>query len=644
MDEEFRRQVIETLKKGEELPREWARELFPPEKREYELVYHGKEREEDILAETMGMPLQPVRTFGKNGNGGWQNMLIFGDNLQVLKRLLEMKNAGELCNADGTPGVRLVYIDPPFATKKEFAASRDQKAYQDKVAGADFLEFIRKRLILIRELLSPDGVVFVHTDWKKGHYIKALLDEIFGESRFRNEIVWWYYNKMQGNVNRFPSNHEVIYFYSAGESFNFNPQYVEREGGMTRLLKRVWDSKTGRLVNAKDPEGNLLYIETDERRIDDVWRLSMLQPADRSENVGYPTQKPETLLALIVAATSNSGDLVLDAFAGSGTTCAVAEKLGRRWIGIDCGKLAIYTVQKRMLNLKAEIGNTGRPLKPKPFTLYNAGLYDFSTLRQLPWDEWRWFALQLFECKDEPHTIGGLKLDGKRRGASVLVFNHLANPGKRIDEETVEQIHLNVGDKVSSKFYIIAPSRVFDFQQDYIDLGGVRYYALRIPYSIINELHHREFTALLQPRDERAVNETVDAVGFDFIQPPKVEWKVGVKKRNGQLFDEAFLKIKKFESRARLRNEDVYGSLETLATLMLDLDYKDGVFDLDAVFYNNELESEGWCARFPLESLGENLMAVFIDIHGNEARHLIPRKQFSQKASPNGSSKKKLKK
>lgn len=203
-----------------------------------------------------------------------------------------------------------------------------------------------------------------------------------------------------------------------------------------------------------------------------------------------------------------------------------------------------------MLNLRAEIGNKGKPLKAKPFTLYNAGLYDFSTLRRLPWEDWRFFALQLFECKDEPHTVGGLKLDGRRKGASVLVFNHLANPGERIDEDTVADIHAHVGDKVGSKFYIIAPSRVFDFQQDYIDMDGVRYYAMRIPYSIVNELHRREFTALEQPRDERAVNETVNAVGFDFIQPPQVEWAGGVRRREGQLLDEAYLKIKKFESRA----------------------------------------------------------------------------------------------
>jgi site-specific DNA-methyltransferase (adenine-specific)/adenine-specific DNA-methyltransferase len=193
-----------------------------------------------------------------------------------------------------------------------------------------------------------------------------------------------------------------------------------------------------------------------------------------------------------------------------------------------------------------------------------------------------------------------------------------------------------VGKKVGSKFYIIAPSRVFEFLQDYIDLDGVRYYAMRIPYSIINELHHREFTALKQPSDERAVNETVDAVGFDFIQPPRVEWTVGAKKREGGLLREAILKIKKFESRARLRNEDVFGGLETLSVLMLDYDFDGEVFNLDAVFYNTELEANKWEARFPHEGIGEKLMAVFIDIHGNEARHVIPRAEFGLESLSGG--------
>ena len=132
MTDEQRQELIRLLQQGEDIAPEWARILFPPEKREYELVYHGKEREEDILANTLAVPLQPVRTFGKNDEG-WHNMLVFGDNLQVMKSLLELKKAGQLCNADGTPGVRLVYIDPPFATQQEFRGHKTRKPIRTRL-------------------------------------------------------------------------------------------------------------------------------------------------------------------------------------------------------------------------------------------------------------------------------------------------------------------------------------------------------------------------------------------------------------------------------------------------------------------------------------------------------------------------------
>jgi len=746
MDDTFRQMVIEKLNRGEELPAEWARELFPPEKREYELVYYGKEREEDIIADTMGVPLQPASTFGRNGDDdAWHNMLIFGDNLQVLKTLLEYKKTGKLTNADGTPGVRLIYIDPPFATRQEFRGNQEQKAYQDKVTGARFVEFLRQRLVLLRELLGDDGSIYVHLDYKKVHYMKVIMDELLGENNaaeiIRRTVAAHNDPGTIGNI------HDTILFYRISKQSYFSPPKdfsdldnkldydkvdlpsssdllnarnvnvsveghvvddpskclilkdrrnrphlripsrvlnqipisqaevnvlirangktvvhdvlpVWSNGGNTtaKTLKgggyeyswkgitRIWKYKKERIeeFEAKNelwytsegiPRKKVYYKGKNIQSIWDdniFWNLQGIA----SEHTGYPTQKPEALLERILNTSSQEGDIVLDAFAGSGTTLAVAEKLGRRWIGIDCGKLAIYTIQKRMLNLKSEIGNKGKAHKPKPFTLYNAGLYDFSKLRQLPREEWRFFALNLFGCKDKSHTIGGLKLDGKRQGYSVLVFNHHENPGKRIDEETVQDIHAAVGKKIARKFFIIAPRAVFDFQQDYIDLDGVRYYALRIPYSIISELHHRDFTALQQPNDENAVNETVDAVGFDFIQPPHVEWTVSAKKRKGQMFTEACLKIKRFESRARLRGKDTRGGLETLSLLMLDLDYDGEVFDFDMVFFAQQLEADDWQAWFPLENIGEKVMAVFVDIYGNEAREVIPSEQFGIKRKP----------
>lgn len=344
----------------------------------------------------------------------------------------------------------------------------------------------------------------------------------------------------------------------------------------------------------------------------------------------YPTEKPELLLERVIRASSRTGDIVLDCFAGSGTTCAVAEKLGRRWIGIDCGKLSIYTIQKRLLNLKQEIGNKGAPLTAMPFTLYNAGLYDFSQLKELSWDAWRFFALQLFQCRDEAHTVGGIHFDGRLKSASVLVFNHQRQPGVRISEESIEEMHEALGSRVGRKVFIIAPALVFDFQQDYVDLGDVRYYALRIPYSIIHELHQREFTALQQPIDELAVNDTVEAVGFDFIRRPELEYETGANARSS----EAFIRVKTFKSEAQVREPlRKRGNRETLSMVMLDYDFDSDsdLFELDAVFYAEAIEKAGWEIQFPAKGVGQQVMAVFVDIYGNEARELIPGERFAAK-------------
>jgi hypothetical protein len=240
----------------------------------------------------------------------------------------------------------------------------------------------------------------------------------------------------------------------------------------------------------------------------------------------------------------------------------------------------------------------------------------------------------LFQCRDEPHKIGGIALDGYLKGASVLVFNHQKQPGVRIDEETIRSLHEALGSRVGSRMFIIAPALTFDFQQDYIDLDDVRYYALRIPYSIIHELHQREFTALKQPADELAVNDTVEAVGFDFIRTPELQYECGVNQRNGELFPEAFIRIKIFKSEAVVREPlRKKGTRETLSMIMLDYDYNGDVFDLDAVFFADTIEKANWEVLFPVESVGGQVMAVFIDIYGNEAREVIPGERLGMGAT-----------
>lgn len=672
--------IVNHLKEGKPLPEDYKSILFDT-KKEYELVYANKEREEDILADTMAVPLQKVKTFrnGKDGNG-WTNMLIFGDNLQVLKTLLQMKQEGNLKNADGTPGVRLVYIDPPFATKQEFRGSQDQKAYQDKLAGAKFLEFLRKRLVFLRELLSEDGSVCVHLDYKKSHYVKILMDEIFGETFFRNEVIWQR-GAGHADAKQFGRNHETIFIYSkcANPVFNSIPQEYSEErlnkayskvdkegrkycidnlaaagqghpknfgdreisppkGQHWRFSQKNIDKlmRQGRIVfNSRDVPKVIKYAdETNRMPLQDIWCDCIIHIHTET---GYPTEKPERLLDRIIRASSNLGDLVLDCFAGSGTTLAGAEKLGRRWVGVDCGKLAIYTMQKRLLSIarSKDLENLKKKYnKPcKPFTHYNAGLYDYKMIKELPWEQYRDFALKLFQCRDERHEISKIELDGYLGADSVIVFNYQKHKDAVMDRGFIDDLHKYLGDKIGRRFFIIAPAASVQFLEDYIEKGKTKYFVLRIPYSIIEEIHNRGFSKIKQPVSEMDVNDTVDAVGFDFIQVPTVECKYFIGDKNGQLelgkvTKECVIKIEKFESKVISRKPLEFANLETLSMVMLDYDFDGEVFDLDEAFYAEKLKKCDYEVRFAEDKVKEQIMIIYIDIFGNEKREVKNLKDF----------------
>jgi len=629
--------ITKYLKEGTPLPESY-RYVIPFEvKKEYELTYHGKEREEDILADTMAVPLQPVKTFG-NGNGGWTNKLIFGDNLQVLKALRDDPEVYDRNTGRGK--VRLIYIDPPFATKQEFRGSQDQKAYQDKIVGAQFLEFLRKRLIFLRELLADDGSIYVHLDWKKGHYVKTLMDDIFKEHNFLNEVVWCY-RERETSVRFYNRKHEIIFFYCKSDGYLFN--FDEIRDDYSEVTKAKFKYKDGRgyyRIRAKDgrsdvEEGADTYRQYIGKGVlPRDWIIIPFINQASMERVGFPTQKPEALLERIIKASSNPGDIVLDAFAGSGTTGAVAEKLGRRWIMVDCGKLAIYTMQKRLLNLREEIGNRGKPLQSKPFTLYNAGLYDYKMVKDLPWDKYREFVLKLFQCRNEKHRIAGVELDGYLGADSVMVFNYKKHKDVILDRGFINDLHKILGGKVGYKFFIIVPAASVMFFEDYIEKGKTKYFALRIPYSIIDELHRKGFTHIKQPIREADVNDTIDAVGFDFIQIPDVECEYFIdkaKKKQMELNEsgkEAVIKIKKFESNVLSKKPLKFENRETLSMVMVDYNYYDDMFNFDDVFYAEDLEKNNWEVRFDADKIDGQIMIIYIDIFGNEKREVKSRKDF----------------
>ncbi len=325
------------------------------------LKYKGADDVSMVLQRGMSLyEMEKQETVGDNTDG---NMVIRGECVSACAYLKEQGIQ-----------VDLVYIDPPFASGADYAkqvyirrnpkvaeaiAQAEQeldieelKAFEEKMYGdvwdkEKYLNWMYENLMAIKSVMSETASIYVHLDWHIGHYVKILLDEVFGESHFQNEIIWHYYNKMQGNVNRFASNHDVIFLYSKGDEFYFTPIKEQREATV-KQIKRVWDSQTQKLVNAKDENGKVIYQESSEKTIDDVWRMSMLQPADKEEPVGYATQKPEALLSRVLSASSNEGMLVADFFGGSGVTAAVASKLGRRFIHCDIGLNSIQTTRDRL--------------------------------------------------------------------------------------------------------------------------------------------------------------------------------------------------------------------------------------------------------------------------------------------------------
>jgi adenine-specific DNA-methyltransferase len=360
--------------------------------------------------------------FGSETESEWRNRLVWGDKKYVLPSLLP-----EFAGA-----VDLVYIDPPFFTGDDFSFTIavegedftrepnliEQKAYRDTWgSGLDgYLNWLFTALIHLRELLKETGSIYVHLDWHVGHFAKIVLDEVFGSENFRNEIVWYYYNKFQGNVNRFASDHDVIFWYSKTASYKFTPVKEKRPEGPVRQIRRAWNKETGRIVNVKGPDGKVVYQETDEKTVDDVWRLSMLQPADRTQNLGYPTQKPESILERILAASTDEGDLVLDCFVGSGTAAAVAERLRRRWIAADLGRFAIHTTRKRLLDVPGV----------RPFVVQNLGKYERQLWQEAEFGEsatvrttaYRGFILGLYHATP---VAGYAWLHGLKQGRMVHV-------------------------------------------------------------------------------------------------------------------------------------------------------------------------------------------------------------------------------
>lgn len=336
---------------------------------------------------TQFYPAQLKETHGRPADG-WLNEIYWGDNLQVMSHLLK-KYRGQ---------VKLVYIDPPFDSKADYkkrvqqkgkqvtndATAFEEKQYTDIWTNDEYLQFMYERLTLIRELLSEDGSLYLHCDYHKSHYLRILLDEVFGQNKMLNEIVWQRSTTVGSSkaiASRFPTLSDTIFLYVKNfENYNFNKLYTPpSEEYKSRFKEKddygyyYWNTlasysqetydnlkKQGRVrwgAEAKYPQYKTYLHELKGSVIPNIWNdINMLNPmAEERQSFNYPTQKPENLLDRIIKSSSNPGDLVFDCFMGSGTTQAVAMKLGRRFIGADINLGAVQTTSKRLLGVATEL-------------------------------------------------------------------------------------------------------------------------------------------------------------------------------------------------------------------------------------------------------------------------------------------------
>lgn len=401
------RDITNRLREGNPLPDEYRFLLFE-EKRQVELIWNGKtgevtnvvlpfqvieqvdEPRSDKNVEEKQATLFDVDTRGRQIKG-WTNKLIWGDNKLILSSL---KNGPLREEIEKQGGIKLIYIDPPFDVGADFSMKieigddeltkepnvLEELAYRDTWGkGADsFIAMMYERLMIMKDLLSEDGSIYVHCDWRVVAYLRNILDEVFGKDNFQREIIWSFDTKSgyKTIANNWIRSHETILFYSKSKGDNlFNKQFESYDEKYLERFKKI--DKDGRRY--RDDRGNEKKQYLDELKgvpMSDVWKdiKSFQQDATSSEYLAYPTQKREELLTRIILASSNEGDIVCDFFCGSGTTLAVAEKMGRKWIGSDLGKFAIHTTRKRLIDVQRELKNEGKDYRA--FEILNLGKYE----------------------------------------------------------------------------------------------------------------------------------------------------------------------------------------------------------------------------------------------------------------------------
>lgn len=404
------REITSLLEEGKPIPDKYRFQIFE-KSNEVELLWNGKTDKKCNIV----LPFQHIEQIDeprknkdvneiqsdlfnwdvdKRGRqlNGWVNKLIWGDNKLILSSL---KNGLLREEIEANGGIKLIYIDPPFDVGADFSMKvniggndftkkqnvLEEIAYRDTWGkGTDsFISMIYERLSIMRDLLADDGVIFVHCDWRVNSYLRLIMDEIFGKENYRNEIIWYYGERQSPTATKFNNKHETIYYYSKTQNPYFNMVFKPyTQEYIDRFFKK---DENGRLYTSTDggkgkPRYKRYLEDCKGVAMDTVWDdIKMIGSISmKKERVGYPTQKPEALIERIIESSSKEGDIIADFFCGSGTTVAVAEKLGRKWIGADLGKFAIHTTRKRLINVQRELKESGQDYRA--FEILNLGKYE----------------------------------------------------------------------------------------------------------------------------------------------------------------------------------------------------------------------------------------------------------------------------
>lgn len=619
----------------------------------------------------------PENEYPSNYPRDWKNLLIWGDNKLVMSSLLKQGWGGK---------INLIYIDPPFFTGADFTVRTrigdeqiekepsiiEERAYKDTWSGgiASYLKYMYERLVLMRDLLAENGSIYVHLDWHVGHYVKVMMDEIFGYENFRNDIAWRKLTATKAQSEFFSNVKDVIFLYSKSDHVIFNPQFIEGEkddknypyveektgrrygsfdfqqkgsGPPRRFGNKllpphpgkhwIWDQEK---IDLAMKEGRIIFTSSGLPRIKryldeklgnylgDLWTDDEVAPisANSAERIDFDTQKPEALLKRIILASSNPGDIVADFFCGSGTTLAVAEKLGRRWIGSDLSKFAIQVTRKGLLDIhnskelvdenKKEYGKPARP-----FELWNIGNYEMVYWQERH-EEYLAFMIRLYQAQ----PLTGFHYLHGRKGERAVHVGPLNAP---VTMEEVEKVIIECRANQFDKADILGwewSYEVNELAKELAKKNGVNLKLVQIPS--VNEIKASLVgfdLQLLKVPDQVVEKELAKYVKFPEVAYLDIETKV----KN----QEVTLKIVDFQVPPTAELAEIASKIKDSKELIdywaVDWDYKGDTFHNNwQSFRTRKIPRVDYQVSHKYEIPGEyQIMVKVIDVFGNDANKVL---------------------